>query len=246
MEPKKTSKSEIKIKNPQKAVLRNWILVNAFFIVLGLRSMMDFDINSADGMFIMISLLVVLTSLFFIGSIIKNIKMLDGAINRKKLIVHWTYTKKEWLSYLDHEGKYRSDEARFIAFTLFAITLLVFIPFILIIPEGKLAMFFVLLGLIGFYGFMGWIAPSIRFYYKRMGVGEVILLEKGVLLNKQFHTWDFPLSKFGSATFSKTPYEHLVIVYNFWDRTGSRSYVINVPIPRSNKKNIKSIISKFK
>jgi hypothetical protein len=107
-------------------------------------------------------------------------------------------------------------------------------------------MFFVMLGLDGMYFFMGCVFPSISFFFKRKSFGDVILLETGILLNKQFHTWNFPLSKFLSAEFETKPYEHLAVTYEFFDRTGPRSYTVNVPIPKQNKMAIDAIVSKFK
>jgi hypothetical protein len=234
-----------KIENPQRVTLFRWIFADFFFIVLGLQSYITFDINSYDGMFILVSMTVVLTSLFFIKTTMKNIKVLDEAINRKKMIVHWKYTNEEWSDYLSHEEDYRSNQGILIAIVLSVITAIIFIPFILLIPEGKFFMFMVLLGLYGLYFFMGYIFPSILFYLKRKSVGEVILLEKGVLLNKEFHTGDFPLSKFNSAEFKEEPYHHLAITYDFIDRTGPRSYTVNVPIPGKNATDIKKIISGF-
>ena len=234
-----------KIRNPQRVALARWIFADIFFIILGLHSYTTFDINSYDGLFIMVSLLVVLTSLFFIRTTMKNVKVLDEAINRKKMIVHWKYTNEEWLDYLSHEEDYRSDMGISVAIVLSVITAIIFIPFILFISEGKFFMFMVMLGLYVLYFFMGFVFPSILFYFKRKSVGEVILLEKGVLLNKEFHTWDFPLSKFNSANFEENPYSHLEITYDFFDRTGPRSYTVNVPVPKNNEKDIKGIISSF-
>lgn len=235
-----------KIKNPQRATLFRWIYTALFFFALGLHSYITFDINSFDGLFIIVSITVVLTSLFFIRTTMKNVKALDAAINQKKMIVHWKYTNEEWWDYLSHEEEYRSDKGRLMAIFLSAITAIIFIPFILFIPEGKFFMFMVMLGLFGLYFFMGYVFPSILFYFKRKSVGEVILLEKGVLLNKEFHTWDFPLSKFSFAEFREEPYDHIEIVYDFFDRTGPRSYTVNVPIPGNNKDDIEKIISGFK
>ncbi|WP_321429887.1 hypothetical protein [uncultured Methanolobus sp.] len=234
-----------KFKNPQRLALFKWIFADLFFIILALHSYITFDIHSYDGLFIMVSITVVLTSLFFIRTTMKNIKVLDEAINRKIMIVHWKYTNEEWLDYLLHEEDYRSNQGRLMAIFLSVVTAIIFIPFILFIPEGKFFMFMVMLGLYGLYFFMGYIFPSILFYLKRKSVGEVILLEKGVLLNKEFHTWDFPLSKFNSAELKEKPYFHLAITYDFVDRTGPRSYTVNVPIPRKNTKDIKNIISSF-
>ena len=234
-----------KIKNPQRASLFRWIFADIFFIALGLHSFITFDINSYDGLFIMVSITVVLTSLFFIRTTMKNIKVLDEAIDGKKMIVHWKYTKEEWLNYLSHEEDYRSDMGSSVAILLSVITAVIFIPFALFAPEANFFMFMVMLGLFGLYLFMGYIFPSILFHIKRKSVGEVILLEKGVLLNKEFHTWDFPLSKFNSADFKDKPYRHIEIVYDFFDRTGPRSYTVNVPIPGTNENDIEKIISSF-
>jgi hypothetical protein len=234
-----------KIKNPQRVALRRWIFADVFFIILGLHSYITFDMNSYDGLFIMVSITVLLTSLLFIKTTMKNIKVLDEAINRKKMIVHWKYTNEEWWDYLSHEEDYRNDTGTLMAILLSVITAIIFIPFVLFAPEGKFFMFMVMLGLFGLYFFMGHVFPSILFYFKRKSVGEVILLEKGVLLNKEFHTWDFPLSKFNSANFEEKPYRHLEIVYDFFDRTGPRSYTVNVPIPGDNEKDIEKIISSF-
>ncbi len=233
------------IKNPQRVTLVRWLFTDVFFIALGLHSYIIFDINSFDGLFIMVSITVVLTSLFFIRTTMKNIKVLDAAINQKKMIVHWKYTNEEWWDYLSHEEDYRSDKATSMAILLSVITAIIFVPIILFAPEGKLFMFMVMLGLFGLYFFMGYVFPSILFYFKRKSVGEVILLEKGVLLNKEFHTWDFPLSKFNSAEFKEKPYNHIEIIYEFFDKTGPRSYTVNVPIPENNKNDVEKIISNF-
>jgi hypothetical protein len=239
------SAKQYKIKNPQRIAFKRWLLIDALFIFLGINSMINFDINSFDGMFIMLSILITLTSFFFIPLTLKNIKLLDKAIEQGQSIAHWKYSKQEWNDYLKFEKNYRSDESKLIAIVLSVITLIVFIPFILIIPEGKFFMFLVLIGLLVLFFAMGWIIPRITFYLKRNNVGEVILLKKGILLNKQFHTWDFPLSKFNNATIVKEPYRHLIVVYDFVDRTGLRSYAVNIPIPKKNRQDIKKIISSF-
>ncbi len=233
------------IKNPQRTVLRRWLFVDIFFIILGLHSFFTFDINSFDGMFVMVSITVVLTSLFFIKPIFKNIKAIDNAIKNRVMLAHWKYTAKEWLNYLNHEKSFRFKHGKLMAYFLSGITVLIFVPFILIIPDGKFAMFLVMIALFGMYFFMGLVFPKIVFFVRKNRVGEVILLERGILVDKEFHTWDFPLSKFNYAKFLNKPYGHLEVTYDFIDRTGPRSYTVNIPVPK-NVKEIKKIISKFK
>ena len=235
-----------KIKNHQRTVLYRWLFTVILFTILGISSYINFDINSFDGMIILVSLTIVPTSLFFIKSTIKDVKILDQAINNKKNIVHWKYTKKEWQNYLKYETEFRTETGKIIAIPLSIMTAIIFIPFILIISEGKLFMFIVMLLLFSMYAFMGLVLPKIIYYFRKKQKGEIILMEKAVLINKEFHTWDFLLSKFGSASFVEKPYNHIELTYKFVDRTGPRNYTLNIPIPKNNKKDIKEIISKFK
>jgi len=236
-----------KIKNPQRAVLKRWIITDVFFIILSLYSFFTFDINSADGMLIMISIVIILTSLFFIKPTMKNIKIIDDAIRNRVMITHWNYTSKEWFNYLNYEKKYRSESGKLMAYFLSGFTIIIFVPFILFIPEGKFAMTLVMFALFGMYFFMGLIFPKIVFLIRKNRVGKVILFEKGILIDKEFHSWDFPFSKLNHAEFLNKPYSHLAITYDFIDRTGPSSYTVNIPIPNKiNKIAINNILSKFK
>jgi len=233
------------IKNPQKSVLNKWIAVSIFSLLLFFYGAFDFDINSADGLFIMVSLLLFFISLFFIRITFKNVKKIDKALHSKTYLAHWTYSKEEWKDYLVFEKDYRQTNGKAIAIFLSIITALIFIPFILLIDEGKLFMFFVMLGLFALYLFMGVILPLLVFALRKNQRGSVLLLERGLLLDSHYHTWDFPLSKFNSAELVKKPYAHLAVTYDFYDRTGPRSYTVNVPIPKNFSGSVEDILSRF-
>lgn len=234
-----------KIKNPQKTVLHRWIAVTVFSMLLFIYGAFDFEISSADGMFIMVSLLLFFTSLFFIRITVKNVKKIDGALHKNSYLAYWTYSKEEWKEYLVFEKNYRQIKGKSVAIFLSIITALIFVPFILLIDEGQLFMFFVMLGLFALYFFMGFVAPLLAHALQKNRQGSVLLLERGLLLDSQFHTWDFPLSKFNSAELIKKPYRHLAITYDFYDRTGPRSYTVNVPIPKNFTGSLEDILSRF-
>lgn len=233
------------IKNTQKTALKIWIFSASVFLFMILYGYTNFRISSFDGALIMVGITLFLTSLVFIRVTYRNSKLIDRALKRKELVVHWKYTKKEWEDYIEHEYNYRSGEKQLIAIFLSAFTILIFGLFILFIPEGKLAMFFVMLGLIAMYAFLGYILPPLLHMIRKQK-GEVIILTKGVLLNKTFHTWDMLLSKLGKVTIEQNPYHHISLTYKFVDRTGPRQYTIHIPIPKSNKKDLKEIISQLK
>jgi hypothetical protein len=113
--------------------------------------------------------------------------------------------------------------------------------------EAKLAMFLVMLGLILLYAMAAFIVPWLLRKLRKSEDVTVLILPKGVLLHKQFHSWDFPMSKLASATYEKKPFQHLEIVYDFVDRTGPRSYTINIPIPDGvNEQKAQSVIEDLK
>ena len=244
MKKENNDNKKLSIKNPQRTVLKRWLFILILFIFLLITSYINFDINSLDGMIILISLVIIPTSLFFIWTTNKNVKKLDEAINRGRMIAHWEYSKEEWVDYLIFERSYRKSQGTMIAILLTAFTAIVFIPFAIFVQE--FFMIIVMFGLFGMYWFMGLILPKIMFQIRKRNIGKVILLEKGLMIGKQFHTWDFPLSKFEKAIHVKKDYEHLEVIYDFVDRTGPRTYVVNVPIPKNNVNEIEEIIKKFK
>ncbi len=236
----------LNIENSQKKVVKIWFFIGLIGIFGLIYGFSNFEINSFDGGIIMISIFLIIMSIVCIFIFHKRAKALDKALIDRKFIAHFEYTAEEWSDFLEYEYRFRLDEKSAIFKLLSIITIPIFLLFILFIDEGKLAMFFVLIGLILMYAFMAFILPRIIFYFKKRTKADVIIMEKGVLLNKQFHSWDFVLSKFSSAKHIKKPYEHLQIKYEFWDRTGPRKYFVNIPIPIKCKYDISDIILKLK
>lgn len=237
-----------KITNPKKRSLIIWILLLFISSYVFFVSYIDFDINSSDGLFIMVSVLIGMTSIIFIPITFKHMKLIDRAINEGENIAFFRYKKDEWESYIRNERDYRITEGKNIAKLLSLITGIIFIPFILIIEEGKLTLFLVMISLFGLYILMALLFPKMVYMFRTRKSSRAILLKKGILIGNQFHTWNLPLSSFYNARHKKVPYEHIAVIYEFVDRTGPRKYTVNVPIPkdfRKSKKDISEIISQF-
>ena len=161
---------------------------------------------------------------------------IDAAIKNNEKLGLFSYSKGEWQKYLKAEYELRCRQKKGTFSLLSVITIPIFVIFIIFIDEGRLAMFLVMLGLIALYAFMAFIVPLISFSLRNKGSGEILVLEKGIMIGKTFHTWDFPMSKLSSVKKKKKPFMHFEVVYDFYDRLGPRSYTLWLPFPKDEKK----------
>jgi len=153
--------NELHIKNPQRTVLRIWLFILVLFTLLLVKSFVSFDINSLDGMIIVTSLMIIPTSLFFVWTTSKNIKNLDEAIDRGKMIAHWRYSEKEWVAYLDFERSYRKNLGTMIAALLTVFTVVIFVPFAIVVQE-----FFMII-----------VMPNTDYYIRKFGNRDSLCLD---------------------------------------------------------------------
>jgi Ca2+/Na+ antiporter len=230
------------IPNPKKRSLQNWILILIISIFIFLKSYISFEMNSLDGLLIMLSAVFGLTAIIFIPITIKSKKQIDAAIQKAERIVLLEYDAKEWENYIINEKNFRIKEGKKTAKLLSIITILIFIPFTIIMGQGEIFLITVMVILLAIYAFMAIIFPKITSQMQKSKTKRAIILKKRILIGNQFHTWDFPLSLFHDAKHNKKPYEHIAITYDFTDRTGPRKYTVNVPIPKKFKGNPKDII----
>ena len=203
------------------------VFVACIFIFANL---FDYSMDLA-GAGTLLSIFLSIVSFILIFLFKKRAEAIDKAIKNKNYIARWHFSKDEWEKFLNVEYSYRAAEKKGLFFFLGAITLIIFTAFIIFIPEGRLFMFVVMVTLILLYAFMAFLLPLIRYAVHRKSDAEVLILEKGVLLDGQFHTWDDPGSEFSSAIMGDKPYPHFQVVYSFTDRIGKRAYTVIVPIP---------------
>jgi len=177
----------------------------------------------------------------------KRSKEIEHALEDESYIAEWHYSAEKWEAFMNREDEFRTGQRKIAFVFLSVITVIIFMMFVIFAEEAKLAMFLVMLGLIVVYAMAAFIVPYLVRRFRKSEDVTVLILHKGVLLNKQFHSWDFPLSKLASVSYEKKNFEHLEIVYDFFDRTGPRSYTINIPIPEGeDEKSAQSVIEKLR
>lgn len=233
------------IPNKQKKIFYFCIYLGIFFAFVVLLSILFFDsIGELASPIIFLSIWLSVSSFGVSLLFKKRAKNLDDAISNSEIIAEFDYTEKEWEKFKKSEKIIRNEERNAAFKILTIITIIIFISFILIIPEAKLIMAFVGIALIIFYAIMAFAVPFIISKCKRKENTKIVIMGNGVLINDQYHTWDFPLSKLRKVSVEKKPFEHLSIIYSFYDRLGPRNY--NIILPIKNKTQAENIVNKLK
>lgn len=236
------------IKNRQKKIYQVFLGLTLIFTLMILLIIGYFDsIGDWAPPALLMSFFLGIVCLICVFIFYKRSKEIEHALEDQSYIAEWHYSAKKWKEFMNVEDDFRTGERK-VAFTfLTVITVIIFMMFVIFAEEAKLAMFLVMLGLILVYAMAAFIVPYLIRHFRKIEDVTVLILHKGVLLNKQFHSWDFPMSKLASASYEKKPFEHLEVVYDFFDRTGPRSYTINIPIPEGEDgKKVQNIVDELK
>ncbi|WP_456464052.1 zinc-ribbon domain-containing protein [Lutibacter sp.] len=221
---------KITIENNQTSITKKlWYAAGFFLLIIFIALTEIIEIHPA---------IFFLSFFFFISSVIIGFmfrsreKKLQTLITGKNLVAEWTLTKEQKKSYVNYLFKHESGKNLIILFSIGSIAVVVFGLFILFIDEGKLAMFFVLIGLIVF---LSLVAFGMPYYYKiknTKGDGNILIGAKYAYINGYFHNWDFPLSGLKKIKIIKDPFYGINLVYYYTDRTLSHSEELFIPAPK--------------
>lgn len=233
------------IKNRQKTIYKTSIFLSLFFLVTAIFFMNNFSkFRDFAGAVIMVSFLISLTFFICIFIFKKRSDSIEYAIQNKKFLEKWSFSKEEWTKFknIDFMKQKIENAAKFKLLSI--ITTIVFVVFIFFIKEAKIAMSIVMILLIFMYYLLAFVFPIIFFLLRKKQDMEIMFMEKGVLIGKVYHTWDFPLSKLKKVSLKKDPIDYLEITYSFVDRLGPREYNLRLPI--KTKVKALSLIKKLK
>ncbi len=220
------------IKNRQKTIYRVFLVLTLVFAVMMPVIIELFDIlgDSAPPL-LFLSFFLAIVCLVCTLIFRKRSRSIEFALQDQNYLAQWHYSAENWKAFMEKDDQFRTGERTLAFIVLSVMTVIIFMMFVIFAEEGKLAMFLTMLGLIFLYALAAFVVPYFIRRFRKDEAVTVLILTKGVLLNKQYHSWDLPLSKLAGASYDKKPYEHLQVTYEFVDRTGPRTYTINIPIP---------------
>jgi len=222
---------KIVLQNNQTSIVKKSWYTAGFFALVILVAIMDFDGLPIHPAIVMLSIF------FFIMAIIIGFmfrsreKKLQTLISGENLVAEWTLTNNQKNEFANHLFKNEFSKNKIILFSISTIAIIIFGVFILVIDEGKLAMFLVLVGLLLF---LSIVAFGMPLYYKMKnakGDGNILIGGKFAYINGYFHNWDFPLSGFKKIKIIETPFYGINLIYYYTDRTLNHSEELFIPSP---------------
>lgn len=154
---------------------------------------------------------------------------LQTLVSGENLLAQWTLTPEQKENYINYFYEQEKEKNRAILFSISLISVIIFGIFILVIDEGKLAMFGVWIALMLFLSFFAFIMPIYYRNSNRKKDGRILIGAKYASINGYFHNWDFILSGLSRIKIIKEPFYGINLVYYYTDRTFRHSEEIFIP-----------------
>ena len=222
--------SEISGENSRVNISKIAKYITGVFLLIVILAFIDLDMLPIHPALAFISFFIVLSSIV-IGYMFKSREeKMQTLITGENLLAEWTLTNEQKENYSTYLFENEKNKNKFILYSIAAIAIVVFGIFILVIDEGKLFMFLILIGLILF---LASFAYGMPFYYKRSnlkGDGKILIGAKYAYINGYFHNWDFPFSGLKKIQQIETPFNGINFVYYYTDRTLSHSEELFIPV----------------
>ena len=212
--------------NQTKIVSRSWYVAVFFGIIIVSAMMEFFPVHPAV---FMLSLFFMICALVVALMFKSREKKLQTLISGENLLSQWTLTDKQKKKYVDYQFQQNFGMNILMLLVIGVIAVIIFGLFILMIDEGRLFMFFVLLGLIAFLALFAFGMP---YYYKftnNKGDGRILIGAKYAYINGYFHNWDFIMSGLRKIKIIKEPFYGLSLEYYYTDRTYQHSEILVIP-----------------
>ena len=219
----------IELQNNQTGTVKKAWYFAGFFLLIIIVAFMDLDSFPIHPAFMFLSFFFLSLSVIIAIMFRSREKKLQKLISGESLIAEWTLTREQKKKYANYLFKHESGKNQIILFSISFIAIIVFGIFILVIDEGKLAMFLVLLGLIAFLAAFAFGMPLYYRFKNLRGDGKILLGGKYAYINGYFHNWDFPLSGLSKVKPIKDPFYGINLIYYYTDRTLRNSEELFIP-----------------
>lgn len=220
---------KIKLQNNQTGIVKRAWYSAVLFLLIIVLAFMDLEYLPIHPSIVMISIF------FFIASLVIGLmfrsreKKLQSLITGENLLASWALNKEQKEQYVNYLFEHEKGKNFAILLVITVVAVVVFGLFILIIDEGKLAMFFVLIALLSILSFFAFVMPSYYKYQNSKNDGIVLIGAKYAYINGYFHNWDFVLSGLSKVKVMKTPFYGINLVYYYTDRTLKNSEELFIP-----------------
>jgi len=235
---------KISIINNQGVIVKGaWYFAGIFILIIVL-AIIDLDNFPIHPAIVMLSIFFLIVSLV-VGYLFRNReKKLESLISGETLLASWTLDKTQKEAYVNYLFNNEKGKNYAILIVISVISVVIFGIFILVIDEGKLAMFLVLIGLLVLLSSFAVGMPRYYKYQNSKNDGIILIGAKYAYINGYFHNWDFKLSGLSKVKVMKAPFYGINIVYYYTDRTSQHSEELF--IPANENENLDKLIDELK
>lgn len=220
---------KIDLQNNQTGIVKKaWYAAGSFALVI-IVAFIDFDALPIHPAIVMISIFFLIMAIIIALMFRSREKKLQSLISGENLLASWTLNKAQKNAYVNYLFKHEKGKNSVILLSISLIAIVVFGLFILMIDEGKLAMFLVLIGLLVLLSIFAFGMPLYYRYQNSKNDGKILIGAKFAYINGYFHNWDFVLSGLSKVKVMKTPFYGINLVYYYTDRTLKHSEELFIP-----------------
>jgi len=222
---------QIHIKNSQRKAVVISSLISLFTALLVILTFIDgsyiYQIYALRfiGIFVLISGIIVS---FVFNS---RAKKLDKLINGENIVASWQLNEKQKEDFVSllYQNEQAKNKSLFILTTVLIIV--IFGAFALLMDEGGIAMFAIMIILIIFLAVFAFGMPAYYRVKNNKGEGLVLIGKNYAYLNGFFHNWDFPMSGIQKIKLIEKPFRGIYIQYYYYDRTLKHTEELTIPAP---------------
>ncbi len=171
-------------------------------------------------------------------------KSLDTMLDKKDMLVHWTYTAEEWQTYT--QKAYRADTRdKWNLYKLvMGITVIVCIGFFLFHRDSGIIMVVMALGLGTLLAAVILITTTYDHLQNENHRGEVFITRNGAFVNRQLHLW-----KGWGAQLDDIQYNEkdriIEITYSIPSTTMRNTFTIRIPVPAGQDAKAREVIAQL-
>ena len=235
------------VNNPVRRTVQIWIGITiAAFVMIFVPGWLGIDGFNGGFAISFASIFGVIIGLIVVFVYNGLASRLDGILRGEGVLAKWSYTPELWRDYTEKEFGMEKAEAMPKFYMVTAIALIVGVIFYALDPESGIFVLGTMLVLIAIIGFVAWASTRYMHRQNSKGVGDALIAENGVYLDRRFYYWDFFGTRLSKVDLKE---EKGLMLLHFvtWSpsMTFGQSWDIRVPVPSGEEVKAREIVSKL-
>ncbi len=214
--------------------------------VFGIFAPSMFGMDGFDGGFAISFACIVLAITMFIVTIMYSgrAKSLDTMLDKKDMLVHWTYTPEEWQAYTQTAYSADTRDKWNLYKLVMAITVIVCTGFFLFHRDSGMIMVVMALGLGILLAVVILMTTNYDHWQNKRHRGEVYITKNGAFVNRQLHLWKGWGAQLDDIQYNEND-RIIEITYSIPSTTMRDTATVRVPVPSGEDAKAREVIAQL-